>query len=222
MSEKQYNQYDAFDGRLGLVSLAVQRRLSSFDLGLSIRYIAYWLDNEGFLNLTQVSPTIAWFPTKKTYLRAAYEYSDESFDIDSSRDNKQHKISVRGYLFLNGLKKYITTRVQFLRDEAEDHIFNNDAGEIAISYQQEISIGEEDLTVELGFRYQRRDYKKAIHPLLDGFRHDRRRRFEFQLTWPMSDSFALVAGVHRNDYRSNLESADYDQRVYMLSMKYEL
>ncbi len=222
LSEKQYKQFETFDGRLSMVSLGVQRELKTFELGLSIRYIDYQLNNEGFLSLTQVSPTVAWFPTKKTYVRAAYEFSEESFDVESDRDNRQQKVSLRGYLFLNGLRKYFLARLQYVRDEAADNVFDNDASEIAVSYRQEFSIGAKELAMELGYRYQRRDYEEAVHPELTTFRHDRRRRFELQLTWPLSDAFTLVSKIHRNDYRSNLESADYDQQVYMLSLKYEL
>lgn len=216
---KYYNRFDEFDGRLSMLSVGVERELGGLDLGFNVRHIDYRLDHDAFLSLTQISPTLAWFPSRRTYVRAALEFSDEDFETDSARDNRQRRLSLRGFFFMNGLKRYLSMRIQHTSDDADDGLFDNDAWEAALTYRHELPSG---LAFETGYRYQRRDYDEELHPLLGAYRDDRRRRFEARLEWPLSEKLVAVAGVHRNDYRSNLASADYDQRVYEISLKYEL
>ena len=222
LSEKLYDTFDRFDGRLLIASVTGEKELSAATLGLSLRYIDYQLDNEGFLDLVQISPTVSWFPSKKSYVRLAYEFNDESFESSKGRENRQHKIGATGYYFINGLRKYVTLRFQAAKEDADDELFNNDAAEVRITYHQKMTVWSRTATLELSYRYQERDYDESIHPAIGDFREDRRHRLKFEFELPIRDSLSIVSEIFVNDYRSNLASADYDQRVYQLTLKYKL
>lgn len=221
LSSKQYRTFDDFDGQLALASFSLQKKLSSVDLGLTVRHVDYQLDGEGFLHFTQAGPSVSWFPSKTIFIRGAYEYSDETFDDEMSRNNHQHKASLRSYWFLRGLKQYVLLHFQHSRDEAADFSFDNHSSEVSLRYRQEIALWARDVTVEIGFRYQERDYRK-FDETLDAHREDRRRRLDLSLEWPLTDKTSLECRISSSDYRSNLESADYKQNVYALTLKYEL
>jgi hypothetical protein len=220
LSEKKYRDFDAFDGRLALVSLNLERKYRLVDFGLAARHIDYQLDHEGFLALTQYSPSLSWFVTRSVYLRAAYEYSDERFDQQSSRDNQQDRFSLRAYWFMNGLKQYLQFHARHADDDARDERFSNHSTEYSVRFHQSLGGGVKDVTLELAARYQERDYDR-FNSATVARRKDRRSRFEVSLEVPMSERFALIARASDNDYRSNVEVADYAQRVFSLTLRYE-
>lgn len=222
VNEKQYESFDQFDGRLSIVSLSQEREFSDKTLGLAVRYIDYRLDHDDFLTIVQVSPTLSWFPTRNTFLRFAYEFNDETFETSPGRDNKQHELGVTGYYFINGLQKYVIFKAEVSRDEADDDVFANDAYELRLSYRQKINLFTEQATLALTYRYQDRDYDEARNPVIDDFRHDERHRYEVALEQPITKSLSLAVRVSANDYGSNLESVDYSQQVYQLTLGYKL
>ena len=181
----------------------------------------------------QVSPTVSWFPSKKSFIRLAYEFNDESFESSKLRENKQHKIGATGYYFLSGLRKYVTLRLQVAKEDAEDELFDNDAAEVRFTYHQKMTVFSRTATLELSYRYQERDYDESIHPVIADFREDKRHRLKFEFELPIRDSLSIISEMIRdslsiiseifaNDYRSNLPSADYSQRIYQLTLKYKL
>lgn len=220
LSEKKYRTFDAFDGRLALLSLNLERKYRQVDFGLAARHIDYQLDHEGFLGLTQYSPSLSWFVTRSVYLRAAYEYSDERFDQQSSRDNQQDRFSLGAYWFMNGLKQYLQFHARHADDDARDERFNNQSTEYSVRFHQTLGAGVEDVILELAARYQERDYDR-FNSATVARRKDRRARFEVSLEVPVSERFALIARASDNDYRSNVEVADYAQRVVSLTLRYE-
>ncbi len=222
LDEKKYNSFDEFDGRLAIVSLTGEREFPGKTLSLAMRYIDYQLDHDGFLDIVQVSPAVSWFPSKKTFLRFAYEFSDESFDRSTGRDNEQHKVGVTGYYFMNGLQRYVTLRTQFSQDDADDRLFDNDTWEIRLSYEQKLKLLDEQTTLKLAYRYQKRDYEEAVNPSVGGFRRDKRHRYELEIEHPINKAATLSLKVSSSDYDSNLESADYSQETVELTLGYKL
>lgn len=220
LSEKKYRTFDAFDGRLALLSLNLERKYRRVDFGLAVRHIDYQLDHEGFLALTQYSPSLSWFVSRSIYLRAAYEYSDERFDRQFARDNQQDLLSLRAYWFMNGLKQYLLFHARHADDDARDERFSNRSTEYSLRFHQSLGVGAEGVTLELAARYQQRDYDR-FNSATVARREDRRTRFEVSLEVPVSERFALIARVSDNDHRSNLEVADYAQRVASLTLRYE-
>jgi hypothetical protein len=220
LSEKKYNTFELFDGRLSLTSLGVEKEISGLTLGLSLRYIDYQLDGSGFLDMYQVSPSLSWFPSRKTYVRSVYEYSDESFDRSPGRDNQQHKAGVTGYYFIKGLRKYMTLRAQVSRNSADDDVFEHDATELRLAYHQNVRLFAREAILKVSYRYQRRDYDEAVEPTIGGFREDRRHRYEIDFEFPVTKSLSIISDISANDYQSNLASADYSQRVFKATLKY--
>ena len=222
VSEKRYQNIDDFDGRLSMLSAGLERSLGNFDFGLNARYIDYQLDGDDFLALKQVTASLSTFPSRRTYTRFSYEISEETFEVDPDRDNTQDRFSLRGYLFLSGLQRYLVAGLSYASDDAEVDVFNSTTREASLSFRQILMQRDIPVTVELSYRYSLRDYRDEVHPLLGDFRHDRRRRLTVSADWKISQRLSVKADVYKNDYRSNLATADYDQGVGQLTVKYVL
>jgi hypothetical protein len=222
VSDKQFESFDEFDGRLVLGSVNLSRDLGDVTLGLDLRYVDYQLDGAGFIELRQVSPSVSWFPSKRSFLRLAYEYTEEEFDDAPDRSNDQDRFSMLGYFFINGLKEFVTLRLQYADDTAVDELQDNQTKEVRITYHRDIQLFRHDASVEVGYRYQQRGFDERVHPSVGGYRKDRRQRYELSLEVPLSDSVSIETEISVNDYQSNLESADYSQNVVQLSLKYAL
>ena len=221
LSEKLYDTFDRFDGSLALATLSASKDLDHAEIGLAARYIDYNLDGRDFLKLTQLSPSISWFPTRDSYIRLAYEYADEEYDRNNGRDNERHEISGAAYFFFNGLRHYVSLHAELAQEDADSDIFNNDAWLLRANYHRTLKLFSADAELKLSYRFQNREYDDSINPGIRDFREDDRHRYEVELEVPFKTRWAVIAEVIYNDYRSNLDSADYTQEVYQLTLKYE-
>ena len=217
LSEKQYVSFDEFDGLLGLVSLGIEKKFARLSAGADLRHVRYRLDGDGFLTMWQIAPYVGFFPSRHTYARVTWEYGAESFDEAGDRDNSESRFELLGYYFLSGLRRHFTLRYQYGEAGAEDDLYDNRSRDARLTYHHEFDGGTR---LRLGYRVQWRDYDALRHPAINGFRADRRERAELSVTWPLADRFLLSFEAYDNDFSSNLESADYDQQVYQLSLKY--
>ena len=67
-------------------------------------------------------------------------------------------------------------------------------------------------TLELGIRYEDRDYKEAT-PSIAKRRRDNRFRFKIEFEFPLTKSISWTAYSGYSDYQSNLPTADYEQTL---------
>ena len=67
-------------------------------------------------------------------------------------------------------------------------------------------------TLELGLRYEDRDYDEAT-PSIGERRHDERLRATIEFDVPLTDRINWRVYGGYSDYLSNLPSADYDQSI---------
>lgn len=221
LSEKLYDSFNEFDGLLALVSLSADKEAGNFDFGFSAHHIDYKLDNDGFLRLTQLSPTVGWFYKEKSYVHLAYEKSDESYKQESDRDNSGQAIRASFYYFLNGLRKYFSIQAEFGEREADALVFDNEAWQIQISYLNQINLISRDSTLKFAYTHQERDYRKSINPIIGDYREDQRSRYEIELITPIKEPWSLTSKIIYNDYDSNLTSSDYTQQIYQITITYE-
>ena len=84
----------------------------------------------------------------------------------------------------------------------------------------EYNLISRDSTIKLAYRYQVRDYDQAINPGIGEFRADKRHRYEIELTIPLNERWSVLSEIIYNDYQSNLESSDYNQHLYQLTIRY--
>ena len=221
LSQKLYDTFDQFDGLLALASLSASKEVGDFEFGLTARYIDYQLDDDGFLTITQFSPTVGWFHSKKTYLRFAFERSDESYEQNSLRDNKRDMISASFYYFVNGLRKYIAVKTEIAQKKADASVFDNDAWQIRFSFFNRLNFFSRASTLKLAYLYQERDYAESVNPVIGDFREDQRHRYEIELAMPINEHWSIISKIISNDYESNLASAGYTQQVYQLTARYD-
>lgn len=221
LSEKLYDTFDRFDGSLALATLSANKELGDVELGIAARYVDYDLDDRDFLSLSQVSPSLSWFPSKETYVRLTYEYSDESYERNNGRDNERHELGGAFYYFINGLRHYISFQAQLSEEDADSELFNNDAWQFRANYHRTFKLFSADAELKLSYRFQNRQYDDLSDPDIGDFREDDRNRYELELEIPFATKWAIVSEIIYNDYESNLESADYTQEVYQVTLKYE-
>jgi hypothetical protein len=218
LSEKRYDSFDEFNGRLGLVSAGLEKTFGQFSTGVDFRLVEYRLDNADFLSMWQAAPYVGFFPSKRTYARVTLEHSDETFDDSPDRDNTESRIGLLGYFFFNGLKRHLTLRVQYAHSNAESRLFDMNSHSIRLTYNHEFANG---LKLKAGYRIQQRDYDELLHPVIGEHREDRRHRGEIALSKLLRNRYVISLEAFTNDFESNLQSADYDQHVIQISLKYK-
>ncbi len=221
VSEKLYDTFDEFDGRLTLARGSAEKKVGRYTLDMTGRYIDYRLDNEAFIDMYQLAPSISWFPTKRVFLRFAYQYSDESFDRNSGRDNDRHEFGGTAYYFMNGIRQYVSARLQYAEEGADDDEFSNDEVRFRLAYHQRFKMFGKEARLKLAYRYLTRDFDDIINPEIGEKRDDDRHRYEIELEVPINEAFSVSLDLVSNDNQSNLPSADYRHEVYQIGVKYE-
>lgn len=222
LADKRYTTFDEFDGRLSLVSLSADKDLQGYSLGSSLRYIDYRLDGDAFLELLQFAPTISWFPSTRVYIRLGYERSHERFPEAVGRNNDQDQFDGSVYYFVNGLRHYWMVRLSVLRDSADDPVFSNDSREARLVYHREFTLFDRDTQIEVSYRFQNRRYDEGLEPSIRQYREDSRARFEIRGKYPVSKQLELELRALNADNRSNLNSADYEQSLVQLTLRYAM
>ena len=123
VSDRLYDTFDEFDGLLSLASLAVSHQKGDWEYGFITRYIDYQLDGSELLAMTQISPSLAWFPSKRTYLYLNYERSIEAYRENSQRNNDRDEVGAAFYYFIKGLRQYITIQADVAKEKAKTSFF---------------------------------------------------------------------------------------------------
>ena len=221
ISDRLYDTFDEFDGLLSLASLAVSHQKGDWEYGLITRYIDYQLDGSELLAMTQISPSLAWFPSKRTYLYLNYERSRETYSENSQRSNDRDEVGAAFYYFINGLRQYITIQTDVAKEKAKAGFFSNDSWQIRLAFMQRMTILSRDSTLRLAYRHENRRYDRSINPTIADFRKDTRHRYEFGLEIPINEDWSAMTLVQYSDYRSNLKSSDYNQELYQLTVQYQ-
>ncbi len=232
VSEKLYSSFDEFNGRLAVLTAAVEKEVGKATIGLNLRHIDYHLNGESFLKMDQISPTISWFPGKRTYLRIAYTIGSESFADSDERGNDQHQLDLTGYFFLRGLRRYMTLSLQGTSEEADVGYFDNNTRVLRVTYQDEINLLDKVSRLKVEVRREERVYDGLPGPFLgeplpnerlfNEKRRDARNLLQFEWTFPINKLVDLSAEASIADNKSNQATADYGRRYFQLTFRYKL
>ena len=221
LTDKRYDTFDQYDGRLTLATIAATKKSGALEWGLTARFIDYQLDGDGLLELKQVSPTLSWFPSKKTFVRVSYELSDESYDANRGRDNDRDELGFSFYYFVSGLRHYVTLQAEVAREVATTDQFSKDVRQLRLAWYRRLDVFGRNARFKLGYRYQERDYDEGVNVSIGDFRADTRHRYEVELDVPLNKHWSVRSEVVYNDYESNFQSADYTQQMYQITVKYK-
>jgi len=123
-SQTLYEDFTDFDFRSHIFSAMADYKYQGYKFGVILRNVDSSLADEEFLSLTQISPYVSKFIGPKTFLRAAYGFSDKSFENVESRDATEHQGRIDAYHFLDGTRRYFILGYTLEHSDAEGDPFD--------------------------------------------------------------------------------------------------
>lgn len=220
LSKTDYNELDAFDIDTYIGSVNFIHEFDHFKSGLSLRHAESELGGDNFLTLDQVSPYITTFIAKNWFLRTAYTRTKKDLIGRQDKDADRDALSSDIYYFFNGLRSYCIVGYKYSYEDAQLNLYDYDSHTIKARYIRNFSLFSQGIKWRVGLKYENREYDD-INPIIQAARSDDRASFESSLEVTIAGDFFAKIEYERNDYQSNLNSADYTQNEIALSLGYE-
>ena len=212
-SQNLYEEFSEVDRQTHILGTDLSVDLANVDTGLSFYYIDSRLDNEKFLELYRVSPSISGFLAKKWFTRGAYVYSDKSIENRPGRDANTHSGEIDLYYFYRGLRSYFNLGYRYKNEDADADRLDYQSNSVKLRYIHRFELFSRLAKLELAWRYEDRDYS-SITPGIDEDRHDERHRWRADFEIPVVGRSALQIYYGYADYESNYPQADYTQNLF--------
>ena len=211
-SRIDYDQFDFLSRETHMLGANLSSSWDPVTAGINYFYIQARLDGDDFLTYHRMSPSVSGFVSRRWFLRAAYVYGDKAIANRPGRDAINHGGEFDAYYFLQGLRRYINVGYVYRDENSRAARFDYTAHQFKVRAVQRFELFSKLSTLELGLRYENRDYSSPT-PSIGERRHDERYRAGVELDVPLTDQFRWQLYGGYSDYHSNLPSADYDQEV---------
>ncbi|HSD68013.1 MAG TPA: hypothetical protein VLB07_00610 [Woeseiaceae bacterium] len=216
-SGTRYQQFREFDVAIHELHGAVGYRIAGFDAGVSVDRFATRLDNESFLDITRVSPSLSRLFGERLYLRVAYAQAEKSYQALAERDAVTRSYRADAYVLLDGMKRYFAMALERDSDDALTDTLDYDGRAMRLSYGHRLEAGSVTVDVKAHARFDVRDYKSSPGDD-ESPRQDVRRRAGLRVGLPLGEHFEIAGQAEYSDNASTLETASYDEMVYTLTI----
>jgi hypothetical protein len=220
LSDIDHEKLDGFDLRTQLLTANLSHSFNQLKTGLAYRYAASSLDNDSFLTLSQVSPSLSRNFGKKVFGRLAYTYSQKDLNDNDEKDADSDLLDVDIYYFVNGVKSYYSLGYRFKDEVANDSVFDYQSHRIKTGYSKKFQFLNDWGKLKLALQYEERYYDNFNNDLMDK-RKDRRTSLRSSLSLPISSSVYIALDYEYSHYTSNLDSSDFDNNEASLQVGFQ-
>lgn len=216
-ADTAYSELSEFDLGLhhGVVELSIDTAGFVPALGVD-RYVAY-LDDDLYLGITQVTPSVSKLFGDWLYLRGAYTTASKEYDTLTNRDADNESLRLDAYWLLDGMNRYIALGVQSSDENAVDDELDYGSVTSMLTLGQTLSGWRLPVEFKAQVKLENRDYDNVTASIQE-VRRDDRLRASLTATIPLSDHFELQGTIERASTESNLDAADVEKMVYGLSL----
>ncbi|NQX87633.1 MAG: DUF560 domain-containing protein [Halioglobus sp.] len=212
LSQTFYKEFDQVNRQTHILGTDMNLDHSRYDTGMSVYYIISRLDNERFLDLLRVSPSVSGFLAKKWFARGAYVYFNKSIHKRPERDAHTQSGEADLYYFLRGLRSYVNLGYRYRDEDAAGAQYSFSSNAVKLRYIGRFELFSRIAKLELAWRYEDRDYS-AETPSIGEDRDDQRNRWRIDFELPLVGQSSMQVFAGYADYDSNYPQADYTQTV---------
>ena len=218
-SQSLYDEFSQVDRQTHILGTDLALDLDALDTGISLYYINSRLDNEKFLELYRVSPSVSGFLARKWFARAAYVYSDKSIENRPGRDANTNSGEVDLYYFHRGLRSYFNLGYRYKDEDADADRLDYTSNSLKLRYIRRFELFSRLAKLELAWRYEDRDYSSVTASIGED-RSDERNRWRADFEIPMIGQSSVQVYYSYADYESNYPQADYTQNLFGIRFLY--
>lgn len=211
-SRVDYQTFDALSRETHMLGANLSADIEPVTVGLNYFYISALLDGSDFLTYQRISPSVSGFLSKRWFLRGAYVHGEKEVSRRQGRNAINDGLELDSYYFWRGLRRYFNIGYTYRMEDSQAPRFDYTAHQMKVRFVQRIELVGKLATLELGARYEVRDYSSPTLSIGER-RDDDRMRVKLELEVPLGTRFQWLVYTGYSDYASNLPSADYDQTL---------
>jgi hypothetical protein len=212
VSQTLYDEFSSVDRQTHILGTDMTMDFDVVEPGIAFFYIHSLLDNDKFLDLYRVAPSVSGFLARKWFARGAYVYFSKSINNQPERDASANAGEADVYYFLHGLRNYFNLGYRYRVEDANSDQYSYASNAVKLRYIQRIELFSRMAKFELSWRYEDRSYTSETLSIGED-RDDRRQFWRADVEIPVSGSSALQFYAGYSDYGSNYPPADYTQKV---------
>lgn len=216
-SQTSYRQFADFDVAIHHAQAALAYGIAGLDTGVSLDRYSARLGRERFLDITQVSPSVARLFGESLYLRAAYTRAEKGYAEAVNHDAVNDAVRADAYFLFDGMHRYLSLGYDANREDALDAELDYKGSRSMLAYGHRIELGSLAVDLKTRLQFENRDFANVTETI-DERRRDQRMRAGFSALATLSEYFALTGEVDYARNRSNLATADFDETVYTISL----
>lgn len=220
LSRKDYKSIEEFDRQSQLYSASLNQKIGGLNLGGRMVYAESKLNDFDFINYRQLSPYVSFFISKKLYTQLSYQYTDKEIELNPDLSAIRHTFNINSNYFIKGLRRYLQLSYRYARENAEDDLFSYNLSQFKAGWVEKFSWADMDFVLRGHWRYQMRNYSQEPDFIIEAFRRDHRQQFALSVELEPIEDWKLKASFKKNNNHSNVEFADYRQRLWQLSLSY--
>lgn len=216
-SKTAYQDFSGFDLGLHQGSAQLGYRIGRFDTAIALRHFVVMLDNERFMNIRQVSPSVSRLFGETFFMRAAYTTAEKTYEENVERDAVNDAIGADAYFLLDGMKQYVAFGIEAASENTLDAELDYDGTRLKATYGHQLQWLSRDLDFKARVQMENRDYANVTESIGTP-RRDERFRASLSAGLPLSETFSLEGEAAYADNASNLDSAAYDETVFSVNL----
>jgi hypothetical protein len=221
VNDRRYQDVSKFDLQTILTTLGYKYKTGETTLGFNYRFADAKLDGQGFLSLTQYSPSVSTFLSKQHFVRVAYTFIEKKLDDNPTRDSDSNEVAVDYYYFKNGLSQYFIFASRIRDEDALKNEFDFRSIQFRAAYKQRYTVLKKLNKLTIDYTHRNRDYDTATNPMINENRQDKRNTFGIENETVLSNRFSVTAEIQYIDNTSNLNSFDFSETVSSLGITYQ-
>ena len=160
-SQTAYREFSAFDTAIHQLHAEARSRIAGFDTGLAVRHFAAGLDGDRFLDISQVSPSIARLVGNKLYVRGAYTKSAKAYAAHNARNADNRAVDIDAYILLDGMRHYLAFGYRLDREDASNAELDFAGNRLKLSYGRPL----QRVQFKAQLAFEDRDYRNVTESL---------------------------------------------------------
>jgi hypothetical protein len=212
VSQTLYDEFSSVDRQTHILGTDMTMDLDVATPGIAFFYIHSLLDNDKFLDLYRVAPSISGFLAKRWFVRGAYVYFNKSINDQPQRDASANAGEADVYYFFRGLRSYCNLGYRYRIEDANGEEYSYASNGVKLRFIQRFELFSRIAKLELAWRYEDRAYTSQT-PSIGEDRDDRQQLWRVDFEIPVIGNSALQFYSGYSDYGSNYPPADYTQKV---------
>ncbi|HZW60397.1 MAG TPA: hypothetical protein VFE85_08890 [Woeseiaceae bacterium] len=216
-SQTSYREFSAFDLGIHHGEAEIGYRLGGFDTALALRQFVVLLDHDRFLEIRQISPSMARLFGEHLYLRGAWTGAEKTYADYPGRDANNDALQADAYILLDGMNRYFAFGLRTESERAMNDELDYDGTRIKASYGHHLDWFSRGVDITGRVQFEQRDYV-TVSEAIGGRRHDQRFRASLTAELPLTGQFRLEGETQYATHDSNLPGAAYDETVYSVNL----